>query len=180
VIGDDSYNDWEEWRKTTEFYPIEKFSELALLDDVLLPANGSFYVIANNIDEIKWFLGKLECRQRWMASQILIDPFGDDFEWEEGEVEASEERVVRTMRYNQFYKPHERLQLESNEQEVDVSEIIFDEDFLKHLKFPCLVQNSGDSDSDRRGQFEVNHCQVLNLEGVSLREGPIKIHLCWI
>ena len=187
-----SYNDeeyrkrrlaeYEEWHSKTSFHPLSDWDKVVADPLVTLPNDGNYYVIANNLDEIKTFMCKLESVDRWYAVRILKDPFRSlelgEYDEDDGEVKVIKELTnIKTIRYNQFFDADERLQVYQTKETHQVLELEFNEDFLAAVTFPCLVQHSGDGGFDRGGDYEINHCQILNLTGCPLREGEMKIHL---
>lgn len=175
--------DYKWWRDRTSFHPLSDWDKVMDDPSVILPSDGSYYIIANNIEEIKEFFYRIEDVDRWRSVGIIEDFQSDQWYDEEDDDEVFVVRVIsepKSLYYNQFFPVDERLQVRREEDQHDVYEIVFNENFLSGLSFPCLVQHSGQGDSDRAGKFEVNHCQILNLTGCPPREGPVKIQMEWI
>lgn len=179
---------YKKWQADTEQLPLSEFGRIASEPSTILPARGGYYIVANNLEELTAFLCKIEDLSAW--NQVVKDvyvKYDDDDElesneaWIESQEAGWETREVRTIKFNEFYDFDQRLHVTKATMEVrKPAAIVYRDDFLTDVTFPCLVQNSADGGYDRIGDWEMKHCQVMNLPGMAMRTGPVQYVVNWL
>lgn len=171
-----SLEEYVDWRNSTTFLPLSKLQEVANDPRVVLPKCGGYHAICNDFEEMKQFFSRLENIAPLIDMGLL--EHSEDTDWEDilGETDSLETsvRVGFSLYYNPFFDEEQAIQLHEGPFAC-LPDITFSEYTLEYVKFPCLVTYSYDADFDRVGDFSMNCCSIVNLEGVSSRSGDMKI-----